>query len=110
MQATAVSAKTCFNLYPLLLKSLTMLLTVVRSASLLGARKQTCLKTFSTWHCANALLFASSSPSDFAPEPLPGNCDDHPSNVLGPARQRFSQWSSGVTKPGLKLSELMKYF
>ena len=87
-----------------------MLVTSARSAALPGARKHTALNTFSTWHWAKASLLASSSPSDLAPLPLPGSAAHQPSSEFWPLRQRFSQLSSGVTKPGLKLSALMKYF
>ena len=45
-----------------------------------------------------------------APAPLPGRVGSQPSEALAPARQRFDQLSSGVTKPNGKLVELIRYF
>src|SRR6266513_2914365 len=87
-----------------------MVATVACSAALPGARKHTAWKTLVTWHCAKASLDASSWPSDLAPAPLPGRVGSQPSEALAPARQRFDQLSSGVTKPNWKLVELIRYF
>src|SRR6202521_4133964 len=87
-----------------------MVATVAWSAALLGARKHTAWKTLVTWQCAKASLDASSWPSDLAPAPLPGRFASQPREALAPARQRFDQLSSGVTKPNGKLVALMRYF
>src|SRR5215472_15134397 len=87
-----------------------MLETVAMSAALVGARKHTAWNTLVTWHCAKACAFSSSVPRDLAPLPLPGSEGLQPSEAFGPARQRFAQLSSGVTKPYWKLVALIRYF
>src|SRR5579864_5375746 len=80
------------------------------SVLLLGARKHTAVNTLTTWHCAKASLDSSSTPRDLAPMPEPGSVGSQPSEALTPARQRFDQLSSGVTKPNTKLLALIRYF
>src|SRR5215469_6170176 len=87
-----------------------MVETVVMSAALVGARKHTAVNTLTTWHWAKASADSSSWPRDLAPLPLPGSVVSHPSAEFEPARQRFDQLSSGVTKPKVKLFELIRYF
>src|SRR5262252_8441002 len=87
-----------------------IVVTVCWSVALLGARKHTAWKTLVTWHCANMSLEASSWPSEAAPVPLPAPEADQPSEAFGPARQRFDQLLSGVTKPNGKLLALIVYF
>src|SRR5262249_29867287 len=108
-QAAAVCWNTCLRLYPDL-KLVFMVATVAMSAELFGARKHTAWNTFCTCHWANQSLAASSWPSDLAPTPLPGSDGSKPRNTFGPARQRFDQVLSGVTKPYGKLVALIRYF
>src|SRR5215469_16694195 len=75
-----------------------------------GVRKHTVWNTCCTLHAANCWLPAISWPQDLAPLPLPGSEELQPNTALGPARQRFSQLSSGVTKPCGKFRVLMWYF
>src|SRR6185295_9689561 len=110
MQYPADSANTCRRLKLLLRNVVVMLSICVRSAESTGSRKQTVLKTFFTWHCANAVEPASSWPRDFAPWPLPGRAWFQPINAFCPTRQWLFHESSGVTKPSGKVLLLLKYF
>ena len=67
------------------------------------------MNTFCTWHCANASLLPSSSPSDLAPLPEPGSDGLKPSTEFGPVRQRLDQLSSGVMNPSGNFVLLMWY-
>src|ERR1700722_13113067 len=84
-----------------------MAAAAVRSAEVVGERKHTVWYTCWTLHAANCWLPAISWPQLLAPLPLPGSAELQPNTALGPARQRFAQLSSGVTKPCGKFSVLM---
>src|SRR6185437_9324412 len=92
------------------MKSFSIVLTVVWSAALAGARRHTCWKTLTTWQLANASVFSSSWPREAAPTPLPGRLVSQPRSAFGPERQRFDQLSSGVTTPQGKFCGFFRYF